>query len=423
MNYEEAVNTIENIPQIGKEPGVVRSKRLLERLGNPQRDLKIIHVAGTNGKGSVCIYMTRILRELGYRVGTFISPHLVKLNERIMVNEKAVSDQCFVAAFNRVWSVAGGSSEVGYFDVLLAMAMVIYSEEKPDYVILETGLGGRLDGSNAVDNKLLTVITSISLDHCSLLGNTVEEIARQKAGIIRRGVPVVWDAGDKASSDVIAHEAAENGAPAFPVEKTQWEIVAVEGKHIDFLVDNRYYKRERFILDTYGTYQAGNAVLALTAVNLICPVSAQTARRAFATFYWKGRMDRVREDIYIDGAHNVGGIKAFIESVKNIAPSAGRVLLFSVVRDKNYENMIELLCGCGLFSCFVVTQIEGSRRLDADVICREFARYTAKPVYVENDAVKAFLRAIDLKGENLLFIAGSLYLAGMIEQLLEVSDD
>lgn len=423
MNYEQAVKAIENIPQIGKEAGVVRSKRLLERLGNPHKEMKIIHVAGTNGKGSVCMYITRLLRELGYSVGTFISPHLVKLNERIMLNECAVSDECFAEAFNRVNSVIYKESDAGYFDVLFAMAMLIYSEKKPDYVVLETGLGGKLDGSNAVDNKILTVITSISLDHCALLGNTTSEIAEQKAGIIRSKVPLVWDASDKSYYDVIANEAKRLGAPSYPVEKTQWKILSVEGKHIDFLADNRYYRGERFTLDTYATYQVANAMLALTAVNLLCEVPVQAARRAFTSFYWKGRMDRIADGIYMDGAHNVGGIGAFIDSVRNIEPDVPKVLLFSVVRDKKYDEMIELLCKCGLFDSFVVTQIEGSRMLDGDVIRDRFAKYTTKPVVVENDAGKAFLRAVDLKGDNLLFIAGSLYLAGIIEQLPEVLYD
>ncbi|MGN0481767.1 MAG: bifunctional folylpolyglutamate synthase/dihydrofolate synthase, partial [Lachnospiraceae bacterium] len=234
MNYREAVDTIESIPQIGKEPGVVRSKRLLSLLGNPDKDLKIIHIAGTNGKGSTCMYITRILRESGYSVGTFTSPHLIKLNERIMVNEKMIDDHEFAVYFSKVWEVVKNDRIPGYFDVLLAMAMLIYRDRQVDYVVLETGLGGRLDGSNAVLNKILTVITSISLDHCALLGNTVEQIAREKAGIIVPNVPVVWDNSCIEAGKVIEQTAKDCNAPSYAVEKSQYRIVGVDGKRIDF---------------------------------------------------------------------------------------------------------------------------------------------------------------------------------------------
>lgn len=417
-SYKEAVDTIENIPQIGKEPGVVRSKRLLGLLGNPDKGLKIIHIAGTNGKGSVSIYLTKLLREMGYSVGTFTSPHLIKLNERIMVNEEMISDSEFAEAFSQVWSVVDKDQVPGYFDVLLAMAMLIYKQKSVDYVVLETGLGGRLDGSNAVVNKILTVITSISLDHCALLGDTVEQIAAEKAGIIVPGVPVVWDASVEAASAVIKKVAKDKECLAYPVEKSQYSIVDVDGKYIDFLVDNRYYKKELFRIESYGLYQMANATLALTAINAIVKVPVEVAKKALSKFYWMGRMEQIREGIFVDGAHNPGGIDAFVESVANISSEGGKLLLFSVVKDKHYEEMIEMLCRSELFDEYIVTQIEGKRRLEGDVIERTFRKYTDRPVSVITDVDEALKVAVNKKKDGLLFVAGSLYLAGMIEDLI-----
>lgn len=420
MDYKEAVDIIENIPQIGKEPGVVRSKRLLSLLGNPDKDLKIIHIAGTNGKGSTCMYITRILRESGYNVGTFTSPHLIKLNERIMVNEQMVDDSEFAEYFSKVWEVVKKDKIPGYFDILLAMAMLIYKDRKVDYVVLETGLGGRLDGSNAVLNKILTVITSISLDHCTLLGDTIRQIAREKAGIIVNNVPVVWDASVREAGDVIENVAVANNAPSYAVEKSQYTIIGVDGKHIDFLVDNRYYKKEVFSINSYGLYQPANATLALTAVNVLMDVPVDIAKKALASFFWMGRMEQIRDNIFVDGAHNPGGIEAFIQSADSIKSQAGKILLFSVVKDKHYEEMIEMLCRSEVFDEFIVTQIEGSRRLDGNVIEAAFKKYTDKPVEVIKDVNQALKSAVAKRKDGILFVAGSLYLAGIIEDLMEV---
>ncbi len=414
MNYRQAVEEIENIPQIGKEPGIVRAARLLEAMGNPQESLKIIHVAGTNGKGSVSMYLTDILMELGYRVGTFVSPHLVTINERIRINRVPVEDDLFLWGYKQAW---GRIENPGYFDLLLGMAMAIFAREQVDYVVMETGLGGRLDATNAVERPVLTVITSISLDHCSLLGDTISEIAAEKAAIIKPGVPVVWDAGNEESNRVIAGHVHDKGCDGVPVEKAQWEIVNVTGKKIDFLVNNRYYKNEMFTLNTYARFQLDNAVLAMTAINTLMNVPDDVVRRVLENFAWEGRMERISDRLYIDGAHNIGGVAAFLDSVAHM-PRAGRqVLLFSVVKDKQYERMIEMIGQSQLFDEFVVTQLEGSRKLEAEVISSLFEKYTNRPVWIEVNPQKALARAMKLAHDGVCYAAGSLYLAGLIEEM------
>lgn len=203
---------------------------LMERLGRPERSMKIIHVAGTNGKGSVCAFLSTMLVKEGKETGLFTSPHLVKINERFQINNEPVSDEDFLAAYRRVQAVVeemqkDGFAHPTYFELLFALAMVLFKEKRMEYVVLETGLGGRLDATNMVEKPLATVITSISLDHTEILGDTIEKIAFEKAGIIKPHVPVIYDGHCKeAEQDVRNGE--ELDAPAFGLHEEMYEILA-----------------------------------------------------------------------------------------------------------------------------------------------------------------------------------------------------
>ena len=246
MNYEEAVAYIEETPKFTKKNSLEHTKECLRRLGNPQEKFKVIHVAGTNGKGSTCAFLTSILREAGYSCGLFTSPHLVKINERFQINEVNIDDDTFLKAFERVKVladelVAEGSYHPTYFEMLFLMGMVIFAEAGVDYVTLETGLGGRLDATTAVENPVACVITSISLDHMQFLGNTVREIAGEKAGIIVPGVPVIYDGNDKDAAEVIAAKAKELGSPAYKVIQAGAKVLGNNKDGIDFSLEDDYY--------------------------------------------------------------------------------------------------------------------------------------------------------------------------------------
>ena len=208
FTYEEAVQYIEDIPKFTKKNKLEHTRQCLDLLGSPDEGKKIIHVAGTNGKGSVCAFISTMLEEGGYKCGLFTSPHLVKINERFQINEVMVSDEIFLEAFCRVKKLADFLVEKGdyhptYFEFLFLMGMLIFAKEEVDYIVLETGLGGRLDATNSVRKPLACVITSISLDHVEYLGNTIPEIAGEKAGIIKPGVPVVFDGNNPEAAEVI----------------------------------------------------------------------------------------------------------------------------------------------------------------------------------------------------------------------------
>lgn len=425
--FEQTACRLEQLPQFMALSGRERAEQMLALLGHPERKLKIIHVAGTNGKGSVCAYLERILRENGYTTGLFTSPHLVDIRERICLNGKMIEKREFVRQYQRVHCADERMKKDGaglaYFDYLLGMALCIFAEAGLDYVVMETGLGGRLDATNAVAQPVLCVITSISLEHTALLGDTVEQIAGEKAGIIKTGIPVVYMSDNNSVSEVIARAAQLCGAPAEPVTAQMFQIHKNTGKRIDFSLHNGYYKNDCFSVSTGAVYQVRNSSLALTAAAVlnqygIAELEEAAVHAAVRKTFWAGRMEEVCCNIFVDGAHNPDGIECLIETAQAISGGRKCKLLFSVVSDKNYEDMIQRLCTCGVFDGYVVTQVEGKRQM-ADTSLREvFERYTDCPVYGFESVREAYLFARRNRAqETVLICTGSLYLVGEIKAI------
>lgn len=444
MTWEEAVEHINSVSRYGNRPGVECTKALLARLGNPERELKIIHIAGTNGKGSVCMYIAGMLRSLGLNTGVFTSPHLIRENERIRFNDELISDEDFTDCFEKVHRaelelLKDGFGQISYFDFFVGIAMLYYAMKKPDVVILETGLGGRLDSTNAVESPVMTVITSISLDHVAILGDTVEKIAAEKAGIIKHGAPVVYVAGQE-YSHVIEEKAEAIGIKAAGVEKSQCEIHEIGSKHIDFSLDSIYYKDNVFRLATPAVYQVMNAALAMTAVQMLVESRCfdriaydsmdrqnyiDRIRRGLESVTWEGRMEQVCEGFYIDGAHNPDGIAALLDTAAAMKKNTRGhyVLMFSAVNDKDYSSMIKEICDSNIFDEYVITQIEGARCLDVSKIADTFRRYTDGHVNEEPDVGQAVKKSVECFGGNATVIcAGSLYLAGEVRKVMLDND-
>lgn len=444
MTWEEAVEHINSVSRYGNRPGAECTKALLARLGNPERELKIIHIAGTNGKGSVCMYIAGMLRSLGLNTGVFTSPHLIRENERIRFNDELISDEDFTDCFEKVHRaelelLKDGFGQISYFDFFVGIAMLYYAMKKPDVVILETGLGGRLDSTNAVESPVMTVITSISLDHVAILGDTVEKIAAEKAGIIKRGAPVVYVAGQE-YSHVIEEKAEAMGIKAAGVEKSQCEIHEIGSKHIDFSLDSIYYKDNVFRLATPAVYQVMNAALAMTAVQMLVESRCfdriaydsmdrqnciDRIRRGLESVTWEGRMEQVCEGFYIDGAHNPDGIAALLDTAAAMKKNTRGhyVLMFSAVNDKDYSSMIKEICDSNIFDEYVITQIEGARCLDVSKIADTFRRYTDGHVNEEPDVGQAVKKSVECFGGNATVIcAGSLYLAGEVRKVMLDND-
>lgn len=427
--YEEAAAYIEEIPKFTKKHTLEHTKTFLKRLGNPAADRKIVHVAGTNGKGSVCAYLQAILMAEGKRTGFFTSPHLVSVNERIRVDNIQIDNETFLKVFRKVLKIVRQMVEDGiehpsYFEFLFGMGMTAFAETDVEYIILETGLGGRLDATNAIDNPALAIITSISLDHTAILGDTIEKIAGEKAGIIKPGVPVFFDGSSKKAAEVIKAKAAELGVSCREVTKNAYEIQEVHRKYIAFSRRSAYDKDVIFQVPMCGCYQAMNAELALEASEYLLAgeeIHMDRWKEALAELHWEGRMERVGAHITVDGAHNPGAMEAFVESVKALDESerGEMLLLFSAVSDKKYDQMIEYLCENLDVKAYVVTQIEDERGVPAKELADVFRRYTDRPVYCKERLEDAVRTAMNERGETgEIYCLGSLYLVGMMKKLL-----
>ena len=427
MNYEEAVAYIEDIPRFTTKNSLDHTRECLRRLGNPQEKFRVIHVAGTNGKGSTCAFITSVLREAGYSCGLFTSPHLVEINERFQINEEVIDDDTFLRAFEKVKKlsdelVAEGSYHPTYFETLLLMGMVIFADAGVDYVVLETGLGGRLDATTAVENPVACVITSISFDHMQYLGNTIEAIAGEKAGIIVPGVPVIYDGNDPKAAGVIRAKAQELNSPYYEVTRKDTEIIRNTRSGIDFSFKNEYYGNTVFSIPFIAVYQVMNSSLALKTIEVlkdVIPVSADAVKKGLLETRWQGRMETVLPGVIVDGAHNEDGVEKFVETAEHFQKECPLTLLFSAVDDKDYTDMIHTICSRITFRQVVVTSVGGYRQVPAERFAKLFTEAGASSVEVVEDVEKAFGRALEVKGDDgMLFCVGSLYLVGEIKDVI-----
>lgn len=431
MNYDEAVSYLLQIPKFCKKTGHDNLAVILDRLGNPQEKVKTVHIAGTNGKGSVCAFLHSILVDAGKRTGMFTSPHLVKVNERMRINGEMISDAEFLEIFQTIRQMVLACEQEGYahpsfFEFLFLMTVVFFEKKQVEYAIFETGLGGRLDATNILKRPMVTVITSISLDHTEILGNTLEDIATEKAGIIKCGVPVVYRADLEGKIDeVICGRAKQMQAKCVPLSKEDVKIHEISSKYIDFSLQNRYYSCENIRVSFPAVYQAENCSLALLAFEVlkkqdISLQSIQNPQNFVKDTCWEGRMEEILPHIFVDGAHNLSGISSFLESVKAIRCGGKRRLLFSVVVEKDYKKMAALLLKGGLWDEIFVAKIENQRGLSGKDLLALFAKNTDVSCRLFSDVREAFFAArADMKEEDILYCAGSLYLVGELKNLLE----
>lgn len=433
MCYNDVTAYISDIPKFTKKHTFEHTQDFIKRLGNPCHMKKVLHVAGTNGKGSVCAYMQAILLSEEKTVGFFTSPHLERMNERIRINGCDISDEEFVRIFEKVKKVVDEMQEEGiehpsYFEFLYGMGMLAFEEADVEFVILETGLGGRLDATNSFEHPALTVITSIGLDHTAILGNTIEAIAGEKAGIIKKGVPVFFDGSCETSSVVIRKTAEDTGALCREIGKDAFEILEITDKNIAFSICNDYDNNTLWQVNGTGIYQVMNATLAIKGMEYIFGQEKNNKKwqKAVAEVCWPGRMEEVLPGIILDGAHNPPAICKFVESIqiqkeywKKKQKKQGVVILFSAVMDKDYEHMIETLCKGTQADAYVITKLEDERGADCTELVQTFQRFSASPVYLEERLDTAFERALQEKGEDgKLYCLGSLYLVGELKTLI-----
>ena len=430
FSYEEAVNYILDVPRFTKKNVPEDTERFFDFLGRPGERAKIVHVAGTNGKGSVCAFVTSVLERAGISTGLFSSPHLVDIRERFRLNGEMISREAFASCLNRVMdSLELFRAEMGkaeyhptFFELLFFMGMLWFSDQKAEAIVLETGMGGRLDATNVVRRPAVCVITRIGLDHMEYLGDTKEKIAAEKAGIIKPRVPVVFWDEDPSVSRVIVEKAKKIDAETIPVSEEEVGFFNFKNKTVDFSMRSGYYEYIRVCLHTPAVYQRQNAALAVRALEVLNgklmqePEAAKRITReaieeGLSAAHWSGRMEEVLPGVLIDGAHNEDGVHAFLESVRHDGCEGRRSLLFSVVSDKRAGRMAEQILESGLFSRIVAAPMKSGRSLTRE----QLDEIWMGQAELYDSPEKAFDTLIREKGKkDMVYAAGSLYLAGQL---------
>ena len=422
MTYSEMEREINEIPKFGAKASLSNLSDYLELANHPERNLRVIHIAGTNGKGSVSAYIDSILRQAGYTTALFTSPHLVKINERFRINFKECSDEELILAWCQVKSFMEKGEKQGlqpltFFEILFLMGMIIFSQKEIDYCILETGLGGRLDAT-VLSDPVLSIITSISYDHMEILGDTIEKIAAEKAGIIKNGIPVVAVDEENGAFPVIERTAKEKKSPVYGLKSQDLTILKKYENKIDFSINSRYYKISNLKVKSYASYQVQNAALAALAAYVLLPDLAENViRNGILEMFWAGRMEEIAENVYVDGAHNPGAVRQIYNSLAD--SDKEWLLLFAVCSDKDYTEMIRIL-GKIPWKRIYITKIDSARGADTDAVRQCFEEAAGCPICEFESAGEAFKAALrdrgDEKEENLLCL-GSLYLVGEIKEL------
>jgi len=414
MNYNEALEFIHSVKWKGSRPGLSRITELLSKLGDPQKKLKVVHVAGTNGKGSFCAMLDSILREQGYKTGLFTSPFVEEFNERIRLDGKNISDEKLAKYTERVKKAAVTMEDIPTeFEIITAIGFLFYAENGCEIGIIEAGMGGRLDSTNVFDYPLLSVITGIALDHTEYLGDTIEKIAYEKAGIIKPNTPVLFGGEDRAATKVIADKAKEKNAPFYVTERVKIENIrtSLNGTVFDFGEMKDVY------IPLLGSYQPYNAANVLTAVKILSErgikISEESIREGLKKAEWKARFERLSPKdndvcVIFDGSHNIEGIEAAIRSIKTYF--SGKVnLVMGVMRDKAYDKMVKGLSEV-VNKAFTVTP-HNDRALLSNELAKVFVANNVEATPFP-DIESAVFEAISEseKTKTPLIILGSLYM-------------
>lgn len=412
MNYEESLQYIHSINWSFCNLGLERIAELCHRLGDPQDTLKFVHVAGTNGKGSVCAMLSETLRSAGYRTGLYTSPYIRAFNERMQIDGEMISCEELAELTTMIRPIADAMEDKPTeFELITAIAFEYFRRHRCDVVVLEVGLGGRLDSTNIIKNPLLSVITGIDFDHVSMLGNTIQEIAAEKAGIIKEGCHCLYGGAENAAYRTIRAIADKRRAPFHNVDRSTYQKIesTLDGTVFDF----GEYRALR--LSLLGAYQPYNATVVLTAIEILrtqgFEISKDAVRSAFASVRWMARFERLckEPDVIYDGGHNPQGVSVAVQSIREYFPEQRVNILSGVMSDKDYDAMIEELKPV-TEKAFTVTP-RNPRALDAEEYASVFRAHKVDAVaYADiEDAVRAAIEDSKKNGLPLICL-GSLYL-------------
>ena len=339
MNYIECLEYIHSVNWCFCKPGLERIRNLCQKLGNPQKNMKFIHVAGTNGKGSFSSMLSSVLVEQGYKVGLYTSPYIKVFNERMRINGENISNSELIELTEKIQPIADAMTDKPTeFELITALAFEYFNRNACDVVVLEAGMGGRLDSTNIIDSSILSVITGIALDHTAFLGDSVPKIAAEKAGIIKNGCPVLFGGTDQSAREIIENKAREKGSDFYTVDYGKIESLqmTLDGSQFDF------GEHKDIEIALLGTYQPRNAASVLTAIDILrkqgMEISEESVKKGLKKASWPARFEILSKEplVIFDGAHNPQGISAAVESIKLYFADTKVYLLTGVLRDKDY---------------------------------------------------------------------------------------
>lgn len=431
ITYSEAIDYIYDLTKYGIKLGLKNINYLLYLLGEPHKKLKIIHVAGTNGKGSTCSSISSILQSDGYKVGLYTSPHLVDFAERIKINHKPIDRKKVSELLERIKpyieKVANTPSynHPTFFEVITSMAFLYFFEEQVDFLVLEVGLGGRLDATNVCE-PLISVITHIDYDHMDQLGNSLQEIAREKGGIIKpEGIVISSNQHEEAYNEIKKIAEEKNSLIYSIGREINYKIVKSDIKGVIFDLKGIYHEYKNLHTPLLGRHQADNSATAITAIEALkirgINITEKAIRAGLEKVKWTGRLEIIQHKpiLVLDGAHNPNGVKVVRDALKEIFSYHRLILVLAIFADKDYKKMIQIIVPNA--DLIIATKTENSRATSPRIIAKEAAKYIDqnKIIVTENIPQAINCALSNSKEDDLICITGSLYTVGEAKRYFE----
>ncbi len=427
MNYQQALAYINQISSFRSTTtlGLSRIQQLLKKMGNPQKQLKCIHIAGTNGKGSACAMLQSILIQSGYKTALYTSPHLIKYNERYQIDGICISDEKFAQEVDFVKKYYTQMIDEGFetptlFEFLTAICFHYFAQQSVDIVLLETGLGGLSDATNVIENPLLCLIMSIGMDHMEFLGDTIEKIAEEKAGIIKQNCAVALYPQKNLVYNKIADICKQKQSPLYDLQhNVKTKILLQNLEKTIFSVSTKYFHYDMVNLSLLGDYQIQNCITVLTACHVLkqygLHITKQSILNGIQKTNWQGRMEIIQHNpiVILDGAHNVDGITMLSRSIKKYFKHKKITLLIGVLRDKEYQKMIDVILP--IVDTVVLTEPMSNRKLNIEKL-EKTTLYYHKKVLKNTHTIEAYQTALSVTAKkDVLLCCGSLYMIGEIK--------
>jgi dihydrofolate synthase/folylpolyglutamate synthase len=410
MNYGQILKELYSLENVKFEQTLGNMKALLKKLNNPEKRLKCIHVAGTNGKGSVCAMINSILTDANYKVGMYTSPHLKRFNERIRINNKLITDKEIVEYYLRIKKYVTNQT---FFEITTAMAFLYFKEKKADFAVIETGLGGRLDSTNVI-KPLISIITNVGIEHTEYLGNTIKEIAQEKAGIIKRSVPVVT-AAEGIALATIKKISNKKHSKLVTIKKIQYNKKIIKKYNENkIIVKNDYwtfdYKDYKNIKlnNLNGSFQIGNAAIAIKTIDILknnynLNIDKNNVKKGLLNAKWPGRFQFLNKNTLIDSAHNPSGFKTLINELKNINYNK-LILVVGFSDDKDIETISKIIKADKI----ILTKSGNFKAIEPETI----KKYFKNSIIIKNP-IKALKYAKKIAAKkDLILVAGSIFLVG-----------